>query len=114
MAVTPANAIIEKKTKNLKKKREDMKNFIKMGLFAVGVTAAGATCALAQTEISGVRYYDFTHSIPMFAPKGGDITKPDLSKPFKNSKPVASFACHYSFLFPLIKAHFKRVHKKTH
>ncbi|MEC7489481.1 MAG: cyclase family protein [Pseudomonadota bacterium] len=68
-----------------------MKKFIQMGLFAVGVTAAGTACALAQTEISGVRYYDFTHSIPMFAPTAGDITKPDLSKPFKNSKPVASF-----------------------
>jgi hypothetical protein len=37
------------------------------------------------------RYYDFTHKIPLFAPTAGDITKPDLAKPFKDSKAVASF-----------------------
>jgi hypothetical protein len=37
------------------------------------------------------RYCDFTHKIPLFAPTAGDITKPDLAKPFKDSKAVASF-----------------------
>ena len=55
------------------------------------VTVTAVAPALAQTKIDGVRYYDFTHQIPLFAPTAGDITKPDLAKPFKDSKAVASF-----------------------
>lgn len=55
------------------------------------VTIASAGTAAAQTNIAGVRYYDFTHKIPTFAPLNGDVTKADLSKPFKDSKAVASF-----------------------
>jgi len=68
-----------------------MKGTFRTTLAAAALTVAGTTSAVAQTTIDGVRYYDFTHTIPMFAPTGGDITKPDLSKPFKNSMAVASF-----------------------
>ena len=67
-----------------------MKNIIKTGI-AAGILAVTATHSLAQTNIGGVRYYDFTHIIPMFEPTNGDITKPNLSKPINNSKAVASF-----------------------
>lgn len=56
----------------------------RMTIIAAALVASGC----AQTD---TRYYDFTHKIPMFAPTGGDITKPDLAKPFKDSKAVASF-----------------------
>lgn len=55
------------------------------------ISMGGSASSVAQTSIDDVRYYDFTHQIPLFAPTGGDITKPDLTKPFKDSKAVASF-----------------------
>jgi kynurenine formamidase len=63
----------------------------KLAAMVAAVTVMAVAPALAQTTIDGVRYYDFTHQIPLFAPTAGDITKPDLSKPFKDSKAVASF-----------------------
>ena len=65
-------------------------------------TAAAATAAIAllastgaQAQsadwLAGLEFHDLTHPIPLFAPTGGDVTKPDLSKPFKNSVPTAGF-----------------------
>ncbi|BDM83673.1 cyclase family protein [Acaryochloris marina] len=36
-------------------------------------------------------FIDLTHSIPTFQPSAKDPTKPDLSKPIANSKPIAGF-----------------------
>lgn len=60
-------------------------------ILASALVAATALPALAQTEIGGVRYYDFTHQIPTFKPLDGDVTKADLSRGYKDSEPVASF-----------------------
>ena len=66
-----------------------------MPRIAVAVAAIGllaATSAQAQSEwLAGLEFYDLTHPIPLFAPTNGDVTKPDLSKPFKNSVPTAGF-----------------------
>ena len=62
-----------------------------IGIAAAAVALVSAAPVQAQTAIDGVRYYDFTHKIPTFAPLGGDMTKPDLSKGFKDSRAVASF-----------------------
>ena len=58
---------------------------------ALAFIMAGSSVASAQTAIDGVRYYDFTHKIPVFEGMNGDVTKADLSKGFKDSQPVASF-----------------------
>lgn len=68
-----------------------MKTIRKFSLAVTALFIAGAHPALSQTAIDGVRYYDFTHKIPTFAPLNGDATKPDLTKAFKDSKAVASF-----------------------
>ncbi|MGB0632755.1 MAG: cyclase family protein [Alphaproteobacteria bacterium] len=68
-----------------------MKREIRLALAGAALATMAVSPATAQTTIDGVRYYDLTHVIPMFAPTEGDITKPDLSKPFKDSKAVASF-----------------------
>ena len=62
---------------DFEQKRDAMKNIITTGIVA-GICAITATHSLAQTDIDGVRYYDFTHIIPMFEPTKGDITKPNL------------------------------------
>ena len=55
-------------------------------------TAIASSSALAQSDwLAGLEFYDLTHPIPLFAPTGGDVTKPDLSKPFKDSVPTAGF-----------------------
>jgi len=48
---------------------------------ALGIAAAAADSFLV----------DLTHPIGTFAPTNGDITKPDLSKPYKNSVAVPTF-----------------------
>lgn len=68
-----------------------MTAFGKTALLGAALAAFTALPAAAQTAIDGVRYYDFTHKIPTFAALGGDTSKPDLSKGFKDSEPVASF-----------------------
>jgi kynurenine formamidase len=74
---------------------ETMKTIRKTAVIGAALCAFAALPAAlpanAQTEIGGVRYYDFTHKIPTFAALGGDFTKPDLAKGFKDSQPVASF-----------------------
>lgn len=65
----------------------------------IAVAAAAAACLLgampaqAQTAdwLAGLEFYDLTHPIPLFAPTNGDVTKPDLAKPFKDSVPTAGF-----------------------
>lgn len=68
-----------------------MKREISMTLTSAALTALISVQATAQTTIYGVRYYDLTHVIPTFAATGGDVTKPDMTKPMKNLKTVASF-----------------------
>ena len=63
-----------------------MKREISTKLASAAVTALLSVQATAQTTIDGVRYYDLTHVIPTFAATGGDITKPDMTKPMKNFK----------------------------
>jgi kynurenine formamidase len=53
---------------------------------------AAATPAAAQQHwITGFDIHDLTHPIPLFEATGGDMTKPNLDKPFKNSRPTAGF-----------------------
>lgn len=52
---------------------------------------AGLALGACTQNIPETRYYDFTHRIPVFHETDGDVTKADLAKPFKESKPVASF-----------------------
>ena len=63
-----------------------MEREISMKLASAALTALISVQATAQTTIDGVRYYDLTHVIPTFAATGGDITKPDMTKPMKNFK----------------------------
>ncbi len=58
--------------------------------FAAAALAAIGLGACAQ-QGGGTFVVDLSHPMPMFEAKGGDITKPDLSKPFKGSVPAASF-----------------------
>ena len=41
--------------------------------------------------LSAFKLHDLSHAVPMFRPEGNDMLKPDLKKPYKGSKPVASF-----------------------
>ena len=40
-------------------------------------------------ESRGIAYYDLTQPTPMFEPKDGDPTQPDLNKPLAESRPTA-------------------------
>ncbi len=56
------------------------------------IAAALASPAAAQANwIAQFDLFDLTHPMPVFQAKNGDVTKPDLSKPYKNSVPTASF-----------------------
>jgi len=65
----------------------------------VAVTAIAAAALLAAPALNAqtadwlkdFEIYDLTHPIPLFQPLGGDVTKPDLSKPYKDSVPTAGF-----------------------
>lgn len=68
-----------------------MQREIRLTLAGVALTALTSVQATARKTIYGVRYYDLTHGIPTFAATGGDITKPEMTKPMKSSKAVTSF-----------------------
>ncbi len=55
-----------------------------------------ASMKQVRAELS---FIDLTHSIPTFKPSVTDPTKPDLSKPIANSKPIAGFY-HQAVLYP--------------
>lgn len=56
------------------------------------VAAIGAALLLAAPAAAQQTFtVDLTHPIGTFAALGGDITKPDLTKPFKNSIAVPTF-----------------------
>ena len=58
---------------------------------AAALLAAPALNAQTADWLNGFDFYDLTHPIPLFQPLGGDVTKPDLTKPFKDSVPTAGF-----------------------
>lgn len=57
------------------------------------LAALAAAPASAQTAdwLKDFELFDLTHPVPLFEPKDGDVTKADLTKPFKDSKPTAGF-----------------------
>ncbi len=58
---------------------------------AGAVAALGLAACAAPGQGGRTVILDLTHTLPMFAAKGGDVSKADLSKPFKDSKPLAGF-----------------------
>lgn len=58
----------------------------------------GLTVALAAgAATAGTFAVDLTHPIGTFAPTNGDMTKPDLSKPIKNSIAVPTFGAQATY-----------------
>jgi kynurenine formamidase len=58
---------------------------------AATLLAAPALNAQTADWLKEFEIHDLTHPIPLFQPKDGDVTKPDLTKPYKNSVPTAGF-----------------------
>ena len=72
-----------------------------LGISAMMVFAGGAA---AETLV-----IDLTHPLPTFEPTGGDITKPDLAKPYLDSKPIPTFGIQAVLQiseFPTNQGHF--------
>lgn len=72
------------------------------GVLAVAMLTAGS--AAAESFV-----VDLTHPIPTFAPMEGDPMKPDLAKPYLDSKPIPSFGQQTVFSlgkFPTNQGHF--------
>lgn len=72
------------------------------GVLAVTMLTAGS--AAAESFV-----VDLTHPIPTFAPMEGDPMKPDLAKPYLDSKPIPSFGQQTVFSlgkFPTNQGHF--------
>ncbi len=68
------------------------------------LVGAGSVPALAETFT-----VDLTHPIPTFQPMAGDPTKPDLTQPWLDSKPIPSFGQQTVFAisqFPTNQGHF--------
>lgn len=61
------------------------------GRFVASVVAAAACTYAAAATAQQSFTVDLTHPIGTFAPLNGDITKPDLAKPYKNSIAVPTF-----------------------
>ena len=62
-----------------------------VALILAAALAGAAHAQSSQHWLTGFKLHDLSHPVPMFRSAGGDMLKPDLTKPFKNSKPVASF-----------------------
>lgn len=58
---------------------------------AAALLTAPALNAQTADWLKDFEILDLTHPIPLFQPKDGDVTKPDLTKPYKNSVPTAGF-----------------------
>ena len=70
----------------------------------IAITALSAAPALAETFV-----IDLTHPIPTFQPMEGDPMKPDLTKPYLDSKPIPTFGQQTVFSlskFPTNQGHF--------
>lgn len=71
--------------------------------FSSALTALSAFALLISGTAAPARadltFIDLTHAIPTFAPLAEDPTKPDLSKPVGDSKPIAGFY-HQAVLYP--------------
>jgi hypothetical protein len=65
-------------------------NILRAGLAGACALALGA-CASSTPLSQRVTIHDLSHTIPMFHPRGKDLLKADLRRPFKGSKPIASF-----------------------
>lgn len=63
------------------------------------IAAFAAILAVAGAARADLAFIDLTHPIPTFAPSADDPTKPDLSKPIGDSRPVAGFY-HQAILYP--------------
>jgi len=72
---------------------------------------AAVTAAVFATGVSHAGSYtvDLSHPIPTFAPMADDAMKPDMSKPYLDSKPIPSFGQQTVFAlskFPTNQGHF--------
>jgi len=67
-----------------------------LSAISAGFLAAAGAASPAQAEIS---FIDLTQTIPTFAPRADDPTKPDLSRPIGDSTPIAGFY-HQAVLYP--------------
>lgn len=79
-----------------------MKNICIATAFAMVLFATGATLAGSYTV-------DLSHPIPTFAPMADNPMKPDMSKPYLDSKPIPSFGQQTVFAlskFPTNDGHF--------
>lgn len=74
------------------------------------ITAAFATILFATGAIQAGSYtVDLSHPIPTFAPMADDPMKPDMSKPYLDSKPIPTFGQQTVFAlskFPTNQGHF--------
>jgi kynurenine formamidase len=74
------------------------------------ITAAFATVLFAAGTIQAGSYtVDLSHPIPTFAPMADDPMKPDMSKPYLDSKPIPTFGQQTVFTlskFPTNQGHF--------
>jgi kynurenine formamidase len=74
------------------------------------ITAAFATVLFATGAVQAGSYtVDLSHPIPTFAPMADDPMKPDMSKPYLDSKPIPTFGQQTVFAlsrFPTNQGHF--------
>jgi len=74
------------------------------------ITAAFATVLFTSGAIQAGSYtVDLSHPIPTFAPMAADPMKPDMSKPYLDSKPIPTFGQQTVFTlskFPTNQGHF--------
>ena len=66
-------------------------------------------CVAMSTAYGGSYTVDLSHPIPTFAPMEDDAMKPDLSKPYLDSKPIPTFGQQAVFTlsqFPVGDGHF--------
>ena len=79
-----------------------MKKIVIIAAFATVLFAAGTIQAGSYTV-------DLSHPIPTFAPMADDPMKPDMSKPYLDSKPIPTFGQQTVFAlsrFPTNQGHF--------
>ena len=79
---------------------------VKRSIALLGISAMMAFAGGAAAETLVI---DLTHPLPTFEPTGGDITKPDLAKPYLDSKPIPTFGIQAVLQiseFPTNQGHF--------
>ena len=79
---------------------------VKRSIALLGISAMVAFGSAAAAETLVI---DLTHPLPTFEPTGGDITKPDLAKPYLDSKPIPTFGIQAVLQiseFPTNQGHF--------